>query len=348
MDLSPPMKYDSRLGEDMTYDPKTLVCSTFETLSITLKSTVNDLTLISTFANLQDLTLIGDSTSDRTRISGLADLSKLPGLRKLTLKNLQYRMDLASLTDLQGLQELTLINCSNCAIRYASRLTGLTTLHIKALMPVGGTLECLSSMVNLTALTLDCGPWIKTDNIDFLYTMHKLDYLSLTGFRGVKSLAALANCHHLQTLMVTGTMVTVDLSPILQLPLLTTLALRGMRVDTMTLYNLPSTIETLSFHEVRIVDLSVMTHLKHLRNLWLGVLHDRDEPLVGVDKLIQLRHLKIHPDYERTALRSSLQMTKIEVITTELSWPDHSIQEHMAWIKRFVYLPFIKKTKRSV
>ncbi len=233
---------------------------------------IDDLSLLTTLKNLENLTLT------ETAVRDLAPLTKLKHLRTLRLWRTPVT-DLGPLAEVKSLSSLEL----GGPIRDITPLAGLTGL-------VG--LDLGHTQVR------DLTPLAKLDNLAFL-DLSQTPVTDLTPLAGLRSLKDL-NLYRTQI---------TDLSPLSGLPNLTTLRLEQTPVSDLTPLAKLTPLESLNLGRTPVSDLAPLANLKHLKRLDLdGTRVDDVSPLKGLPRLdtVFLRNTRLSEE-EIRRFRESLR-----------------------------------------
>lgn len=261
-------------------------CTAVTHLSITVTDPSADLEPLANMNELRYLTL----TSDASGPLGIKVdfLSKLPSLRGLHLRGRGF--DLPPFHSLRMLVELRLDAIDVDPVIWLS-LTQLTKL---ALSFTGYTQQAstqfnaLSPLVNLTSLHIS-RPFGRTQ-LGVIACFPKLKHLEIIDVQ-VTSLAAVGQCHQLETLIVHECPRISDFAFLCASPVLTTLSLIEVGSTLGLTIPLPPSLTTLCIHWMDVTS-NAFSFLPNLKTLSFGFLHSKT-PLDVISTMPQLRSLFI-------------------------------------------------------
>lgn len=222
------------------------------------KTQLDGLAYLAVNAQLEEITL------SNLRLCNLEPLSAIQQLKRLKLNGVSEVDDWRAIRELEGLIELDLSEAavSNAALKEISSLTNLKTLHLHSNQFIDGRFvslfsnegaEHLEKLSNLEYLDLRC--WdanFETGRI--VRNMTNLKYLDISGTDIHDGCAEyLPNLRRLETAKL-GHLTSKTLQRIAELPLLTTVAFDGTRINSIDL--------TLLLESKSLTNISVS-------NLWL-------------------------------------------------------------------------------
>ncbi|HWQ31184.1 MAG TPA: leucine-rich repeat domain-containing protein, partial [Negativicutes bacterium] len=251
----------------------------------------NELSALSTFAELKELTVTGT-------VRDYSVLSRLPKLTSIHIEG-SASGNLGSLKSLKNLKSLYIYNLPLLDLSFLSKNTGLEKLqlnycgvkNIKTLSNLGNLIELdlsnneisdlapLSGLKKLQTLKLNSNKILRIDSIRQLIRLRELDL----GVNHIKDISALARFGELQTLDLSNNYIS-STAPLKDLCSLEKLSLFRCGISDISVLAKLTKLESLDINSNSVTDISVLQGMTQMKQL--------DASLNKIDSINALKDMK--------------------------------------------------------